>query len=216
MAALVPALAFRLVAAAWSALLSGGTVIGSIELAAGGRPSLGALVRGIRFSPAVFLALALQLVPLQVLSRAMDTSSVQQALALAVGAPVVLVLAVRAVAWIPMIVDRRLGPMQAFRASWEVTRGSSGRIVVVWAVLVAFATSAGALALGNPITVHVVGLAVGPVFSVVLAELYLALVADRTNPPAERSVLAEGPPPAPAAESLPTRGSGWSRNAGTG
>lgn len=203
------ALVFHAVAVAWNALLWGGTTIASIELAVGGKPTIGALVRGIRFWPAIFPALLVQLVPLQILVRTTDASPL---LALALGIPAMLVVLLRGLAWVPLIVDRRLGWIQAFGASWKATRGSGLRICGLWTLLSALAIPAGLLAFGRPLAAHAAGLVTGPVFSVALAEVYLALFAGRADASGEPA-LSETMTPAPPAEELPTKGSGWTREA---
>lgn len=177
------ALVFRAAVVAWNSLLWGGTTIASIELAVGGKPTMGALVRGIRYWPAIFPALLVQLVPLQLLARTTDASP---ALALALGIPALLVVLIRGVAWTPLIVDRRLGWIQAFGASWKATRGSGLRICGFLTLLSALAIAAGSLAFGRPLAAHAVGLVTGPAFSVGVAEVYLALFAGRANESGER------------------------------
>jgi len=187
-------------------------VIASIDLAAGGKPTFRALVTGVRSSPWVFVPLAVHAVLMELVEQTTHAPSTLQALALATLIPSMLVVLTRGDAWVPFIVDKRLTPIEAFRASWTATRGSVLRICAIYAVTLVFAIPAGLLTLGHPLIAHVPGLILGPMTSVLLAEVYLELVPSSIAPVADLPRRFETRMPATPPEDLPTKGSGWTRD----
>ncbi len=197
---------FMLASTAWRSILAGGLMLAAIELAAGRKAQFHLLARGLRFAPAVFVTELSTAVPMYFVGQA--AAAPAHLASMVVLLPLMVLIVVRGIAWVPHIVDRSEPVLTAFRSSWKATRGSGGEIVLLILLVTVPVGALGFVVGERPLLGHLVSILSGPVMHLLSAQVYLCLV---TQAPADGDQTRNAEPADPPSE-LPVDGTGWARD----